>query len=146
MTKIFIDANILVAVLNKEYPLFRTAARVLSLSEHKPFQLYTSATCLAIAFYFSEKKNGTKAALEKIKLLSAHLSIANAGQEEVQAALSNKKIKDFEDGIQHYAAKHAGCKYIVTEDVHDYFFSDLEVLNTENFLQDVAINMVTKNL
>jgi len=142
MTKVFIDANILVAVLNKEYPLFRTAARVLSLSEHKQFQLYTSATCLAIAFYFSEKKNGTIAALGKIKLLAANINIANTGTEEVQAAVSNKKLKDFEDGIQHYAAKHAGCTYIITEDLHDFFFSDLTVMNTENFLREVAIPII----
>ena len=54
--KVFLDANILVAVLNKEYPLFPYTARLLSLARHKEFSLITSAVCLAITFYFAEKK------------------------------------------------------------------------------------------
>ena len=139
MIRIFIDANILVAVLNKEYPLFRTAARVLSLSTSPSFELYTSATCMAIAFYFSEKKSGTKQAMDKIKLLAANINIANAGNKEVAAVIANSAIKDFEDGIQHYAAANAGCNYIITEDQHDFFFSDLQVMNAEHFLREVAL-------
>jgi len=64
--KIFLDANILVAVLNKEYPLFSLAARILSMVDDKRFSVYTSPLCLAIAFYFAEKKSGTAAAMKKI--------------------------------------------------------------------------------
>ncbi|HBE43466.1 MAG TPA: hypothetical protein DDW27_20160 [Bacteroidales bacterium] len=51
---LFIDANIIVAVLNKEYPLFSLAARIMSLQDDKRFSIYTSPLCLAIAFYFAE--------------------------------------------------------------------------------------------
>jgi predicted nucleic acid-binding protein len=54
--KLFLDANILVAVLNKEYPVFTYAARILSLANNKKFAVYTTPLCLAIAFYFAEKK------------------------------------------------------------------------------------------
>ena len=47
MIKPFLDANLLVAVLNKEYPAFTAAARVLSLAGQKGFVLYTSPLCLA---------------------------------------------------------------------------------------------------
>lgn len=64
--KIFVDANILVSVLNKEYPLFTHSARILSLSGNNNFEIYTSPICLAIAFYFAEKKYKTKPAREKL--------------------------------------------------------------------------------
>jgi len=54
--KIFLDANILVSVLNKEYPVFSYSSRVLSLADNTKFKVYTSPLCLAIAFYFAEKK------------------------------------------------------------------------------------------
>ncbi len=54
--KVFVDANVLVSVLNKEYPLFTQSARILSLAGSKNFEIYTSPICLAIAFYFAEKK------------------------------------------------------------------------------------------
>ena len=53
--KIFLDANILVSVLNKEYPVFINSSRIISLADNARFRLYTSPICLAIAFYFSEK-------------------------------------------------------------------------------------------
>lgn len=53
--KIFVDANVLVSVLNKEYPLFTHTSRILSLADSAGFQIYTSPVCLAIAFYFAQK-------------------------------------------------------------------------------------------
>lgn len=133
--KIFLDANILVAVLNKEYPAFTYAARIMSLAGKSRYQVYTSSICLAIAFYFSEKKSGAKMAKEKIKLISAHLEITAMNNETVEKALTDKKVKDFEDGLEYYAAKSAGCNVIVTEDSKDYYFSDLEVLTPVGFFE-----------
>jgi len=67
--RIFLDANILVSVLNKEYPLFTYTARIVSLADQQKFTVYTSPVCLAIAFYFAENKSGTQMAKQKIKLL-----------------------------------------------------------------------------
>jgi len=54
--KVLLDANVLISVLNKEYPLFTFSSRILSLTDAKKQQLYTSPLALAIAFYFSSKK------------------------------------------------------------------------------------------
>lgn len=131
--RIFIDANILVSVLNKEYPLFTYAARILSLNDSAKFQLYTSPICLAIAFYFSEKKYNAKIAKQKIALLSNHILIADATATTVQKALSNPAVKDFEDGLEYYSAEESKCDCIITEDVSDFYFSTIEVLNSHDF-------------
>ena len=52
--KIFLDANILVSVLNKEYPLFPFSSRVLSLADNRKISVYTYRFCGAIAFYFAD--------------------------------------------------------------------------------------------
>lgn len=130
--KIFLDANILVSVLNKEYPVFTYAARVLSLE--KKYQLYTSSSCLAIAFYFSSKKSGITVAKNKIGLLAQKVKLADIKNEDVLAVVNNKKNHDFEDGLQYHAAKNAGCNCIVTENIEDYYFSTIEVLSAEQFL------------
>jgi predicted nucleic acid-binding protein len=67
--KIFLDANILVSVLNHEYPLFNYSSRILSLADNADYQVFTSPICLAIAFYFSEKKSGRKLAKKKLGVL-----------------------------------------------------------------------------
>ena len=133
--KLFLDANILVSVLNKEYPLFSYSARILSLGNNNRFKVYTSPVCLAIAFYFAEKKHGTQSAKQKISLLAGKIMITDVGKETVLSALANKKVNDFEDGIEYYSAQKSKCEVIITEDVADFYFSEIEVLNTKNFIE-----------
>ena len=85
--RIFLDANILVSVLNKEYPLFPYTARILSLADSRRFTVYTSPIYLAIAFYFAEKKSGTQLAKKKIEIMSSKLSITGIGKDEVLKCL-----------------------------------------------------------
>lgn len=131
--RVFLDANILVAVLNKEYPVFSYAARILSLADHPKFTIYTSPVCLAIAYYFAEKKTSAKVAKTKISLLLEHIQIADNCRLGVTKTLANKKILDFEDGLKYYAAVENNCKCIVTENLKDFHFSEVEVLNCEDF-------------
>lgn len=135
--KLFIDANVLVAVLNKEYPTFSYASRVLSLTDKSEFQLYTSSLALAIAFYFSAKKSGEKMAKRKIALLNTKIHLAPINQEAVNKAIKNKKVNNLEDGFQYYAAKESRCQKIITENLDDFYFSDIEVTNSANFLQSL---------
>lgn len=130
--RIFLDANILVSVLNKEYPLYSYASRIVSLADNRRFEVYTSPISLAIAFYFAEKKN-KKTAREKIRLLTDHLSITAISETTVRKAARNPAIQDLEDGIEYYAAIENKCDCIVTGDVNDFYFSDVEVINAENF-------------
>lgn len=132
--KVFVDANILVSVLNKEYPLFSYTSRILSLNDYPQFTLFTSPICLAIAFYFSEKKSGNALARKKMKYLCNNVNITDTGQRAVTKTISNKKIHDFEDGLEYYSALNAGCKCIVTEDTEDFYFSEIEVLRAREFL------------
>ncbi|MFI5171410.1 MAG: PIN domain-containing protein [Chitinophagales bacterium] len=132
--KIFLDANILISVLNKEYPVFSYSSRILSLNPKK-FQLTTSPVCLAIAFYFSSKKSGSKAAKKKIEILMQHINITEINKEIVVDALKDKKVIDFEGGIEYYSALHSGCTCLVTEDNNDFYFSKIPVLGAEQFLQ-----------
>ena len=135
--RIFLDANILVALLNKEYPVFSYAARIVSLTDNERIKIFTSPICLAIAFYFAEKKVGSKNALQKIHILSSKIEIANTGSNEVLQAIANKKILDFEDGLEYYAALNKKCNYIITEDIDDYYFSEIEIFSAKAFFDEV---------
>lgn len=130
--KIFLDANVLVSVINKEYPLYTYTSRILSLADHKRFEVYTSPLCLAIAFYFAEKKH-KKQAKQKIKLLSEHLVVTDISSASVKKALNNSSINDFEDGVEYYSAMENKCNCIITEDTADFYFSEIEILTSEAF-------------
>ncbi|VAW23508.1 hypothetical protein MNBD_BACTEROID01-2573 [hydrothermal vent metagenome] len=51
--RVFIDVNVIISVLNKEYPLFSNAARVLSLNNTKGVQLFTSPLSSVIFIFRS---------------------------------------------------------------------------------------------
>jgi predicted nucleic acid-binding protein len=130
---IFLDANILVAILNKEYPVFSIAARILSLADHPKHIIYTSPVCLAIAIYFAEKKTSSIVAKNKIKILLEHIHIAENSKNAIINTLNNKKILDFEDGLEYYSAIESNCDCIVTENLKDFHFSEIEVLDCMQF-------------
>ena len=135
MLKAFVDANVIVSVLNKEYPIFTYSSRVLSSASLKGVELYTSPLCLAIGFYFATKKSGRQMAKQKLSLMNEHLSIARIDKTAVDKALLDPKVEDVEDGFQYYAAVEAGCKCIVTENLDDFYFSEIPVLSSEQFLK-----------
>lgn len=132
--KLFADTNILVSVLNREYPLYNYTARILSLANTNSFQIYTSPLNLAIAFYFAQKRCSNIKAKNKIEILQQHLKITEINESTVQQALENKKVEDFEDGLQYYSALNSQCDCIITEDLNDYYFSEIEVLNSHDFM------------
>ncbi len=133
--KIFLDANIIVSVLNKEYPLFTYTSRIVSLADRFRFTIFTSPVCLAIAFYFAEKKYDTASAKKRIEILCKHINIAAADKNSVMQSLKNPAVNDFEDGIEYYSALATKCDCIITEDIGDFYFSKIEVLGSENFFE-----------
>lgn len=137
--RIFVDANILVSVLNKEYPLYTYSARVLSLADRKGVHLFTSPVCLAIAFYFAEKKSGAITAKKKIGLLCEKIGVAVHTKEDIANITANSSIEDFEDGLEYYAALREKCQYIVTNDVDDFYFASITVCRPDTFIRDYAL-------
>jgi predicted nucleic acid-binding protein len=131
--RIFLDANVLVSVLNKEYPLFPHSARILSLTDNSRFKVFTSPLCLAIAYYFAEKKSGTKLARKKLTLLSDNLNITTI-DESITRLASKSNLEDFEDALQYYSAIESKCECVVTENTKDFYKCELEVLDCEQFL------------
>jgi predicted nucleic acid-binding protein len=132
--KLFVDANILVATLNKEYPLFTWSSRLLSLHGKQNMELFTSPLCLSIAFYFSSKKSGEKMAREKMEILLQHIGITSIDEGVTNQAIKNKLIHDFEDGMEYYSAIQHKCDCIITENQKDFYFSEIEVFGCEAFL------------
>jgi predicted nucleic acid-binding protein len=132
--KVFLDANIIISVLNKEYPLFTFSSRILSLGIKSRFDLYTSPLCLAIAFYFASKKSGELQARDKIKIVLEHVKLTTIDDSIARQVVNDVRIIDFEDGLEYYSAVEKSCQVIITEDIKDFFFSKIEVLTCEEFI------------
>jgi predicted nucleic acid-binding protein len=134
--KVYLDANIIVAIVNNEYPVLPDCAKVLSLCSDVRFRVYTSPLCLSIAFYYAQKKTSTRNAVQIIKTLSDKLLIVGNTENHIKATLNNSKILDFEDGLQYYAAKEVGCHAIVTHNQRDFHFSEIGIFSAKDYLVD----------
>ena len=120
--RVFLDANVIISILNMEYPLFPISSSVLSLVDCKGVLLFTSPICLAIAFYFSEKKSEAELAKLKIAMLSKKILMTSVDQEVVNQALLDRQVQYFEDGLEYYSALGSDCDVIVTEDANGFYF------------------------
>lgn len=136
--RIFLDANVLVSVLNKEYPLFPNSARILSLTENPKFKVFTSPLCLAIAYYFAEKKSGSRLARKKLAIMCEKLNITKI-DESISRSASKSTIEDFEDALQYFSALDSKCECIITENTKDFYKCDLEVFDCESFLSGYVV-------
>jgi predicted nucleic acid-binding protein len=135
--RIFLDANVLVSVVNREYPAFTACAKILSLADEPGISLYTSTLSLGITWYFSSKKSGRISARNKMDVLLKHILISPCGQEEVKQAMQFKQDADFEDALQFASALSAHCQYIVTSNCSDFYFSDIPVCEPDAFFRHV---------
>lgn len=67
--------------------------------------------------------------------LLSHIGITNMNKTVIQNAIKNPKIHDFENGMEYYSAIASDCKVIVTNNKEDYYFTEIQVLEAENFLK-----------
>lgn len=133
---IFLDANVLVSILNKEYPVFSDAAQILSLADNPRYRIFTSPMCISIAWYFAAKKSGNTLAKKKIALLCEKLHITSHQGIDVVKACNTPGINDVEDGMEYFSALNAGCACIITADTKDFYFSSVPVFHCRGFLQE----------
>lgn len=135
--RIFLDANVLVSVLNREYPYYDACARCLSLAGRASFEIVVSSLSLGIAYYFAEKRSGRKSARLKIAQLLEHVSVSPCGEPETRQALNEKQSEDFEDALQYFSALSAGSSIILTNNPSDYHFAGIPVMRPEDFLKSL---------
>ena len=61
--------------------------------------------------------------------------ITTVDQEVVSNAANDKRVVDFEDGLEYYAAIKEGCDVIITEDLDNFYYTEIEVLDCRSFLR-----------
>ncbi|MSU64438.1 MAG: PIN domain-containing protein [Pedosphaera sp.] len=132
--KIFLDTDVALDHLADRQPFAEYAHRILALAEKGELTVCLSSLSFSNLYYILRKLKGhadAMAVLGKLKLLVRVSSVAEA---EIKAALSSN-FKDFEDGIQHFAAKAEGdVSAIITRNKADYSTSEIPVLSPDEFL------------
>ena len=75
-------------------------------------------------------------------MLRGHIKIAEVTRSSVAKTIQNTSINDFEDGWEYYAAIENKCHCIITEDINDFYFSEIEILNSHNFFMKYMAKVI----
>ena len=133
MHKLFIDANIILDVLQKREPHYRDSLKLWKLCEIQAVEGYVSSLTFANIAYIMRKELTP----EKIEQVFGMLSLIFHFVDLTAADLA-KAIKmrwhDFEDAIQAAMAERIRADYIVTRNPKDFKESRIITIDTTEFL------------
>ena len=102
--KLLIDTNVVLDVLLRREPFFRTAAEVLNLTQRDDVREYVSASAITDIYYIANKQLKDRAAVrDLLERLLKIVSVAAVSEQEIRNAL-NLTWADFEDSVQYSVA------------------------------------------
>jgi len=132
--KIFLDSDVALDHLADRQPFAEYAHRLLALAETGELTVCLSALSFSNLHYILRKLKGRDEARSLLGQLKQIVRVSAVGEAEIQSALASG-FTDFEDAIQHAAAKaEGGVRAIITRNRADYAGSEIPVLSADEFL------------
>ena len=132
--KIFLDTDVALDHLADRQPFAEYAHRLFALAETGDLRICVSSLSLSNLYYLLRKLKGHAEALTLLGKLKRLVHVSAVAEAEIQSALSSS-FKDFEDAVQHFAAKaEGGVSAIITRNKADYSASEIPVLSPDEFL------------
>lgn len=133
MNKYYVDTDVIIDLLSARLPHFHFSAVLFSLAEMRKYELYTSPTVFANAFYVLRKQLGNEKAKTALRKLRIILHVIDSTEKVIDQAL-NSDFSDFEDAIQCYTALNNSIHCLITRNIKDYKASGIAVMTPEAFL------------
>jgi len=136
--KVFLDANILADIYDKNRPFNIQSKKVLlELSKYSDIELFTSCDIITTLYYITAKLNKEEA-LNAIIETNELCTIVEFANKEIQECCSlmkkNKNYKDLEDAIQYIMAKKMDCDLILSND-KGFMSEDIALFSTKAFVK-----------
>ena len=133
--KLLIDTNVVLDVLLRREPFFRTAAEVLNLTQRDDVREYVSASAITDIYYIANKQLKDRAAVrDLLERLLKIVSVAAVSEQEIRNAL-NLTWADFEDSVQYSVALLNEMDGIVTRNPSDYQEANMRIWLPEQALE-----------
>lgn len=137
MTKVFIDADVLLDLFLEREPHHSVALRLLTDLRRSDAHCFTSPVVLANMNYILAKAKGRDYALGKLRYLRQMVGIAPIDQQMVDGALAAPQ-RDFEDSIQMHCAIGNGIETLITRNARHYPKGRLRVTSPVEYLGSQA--------
>ena len=136
MTKLFLDTNIVIDLLEKREPYCYDAVRLFSMAYNKQVDLFVSPMTYATASFLLSK-HGAEGVRNLLSDLRCLTQVTTANECTVDDALVSQ-FKDFEDAMQYYSAMQAGTEVVITRNGKDFTNSKLPVMTAGEYLTMIS--------
>jgi predicted nucleic acid-binding protein len=134
--KIFIDANIIIDLLDKPSYDHELAVEVIRLIRLTNKSIYVSPTTFAITFYIFSKRNKAAKDVRKILIDFFKNFIFTTEDSIVMDKVLASPFIDLEDALQYYSAMESGINLIITKNKKDFIQTDeITILHPAEFIE-----------
>ena len=135
MTRLFLDTNIVIDVLERREPFWHDAVRLFTMAYNKQVQLIVSPITYTTASFLLRKHgpDGVRSLLSHFRQLS---KVATTNERTVDDSLASQ-FKDFEDAMQYYTALKAKADIIITRNGKDFAASKIPIMTVAEYLESL---------
>ena len=138
MSRLLIDTNVVLDLLAKREPFYKSAAQIFSLADKNKLKLSISSLIFANTNYVLSRLKSTSQAIEVLRQFRVLVKILSLTDKIIYLALNDSKFKDFEDGLQYYSAIENNQDLIITRDLKDFKKSKIPVMTPEEYITSIG--------
>jgi predicted nucleic acid-binding protein len=132
MTRLFLDTNIVVDLLEGREPFCYDAAQLFTMAHDKKVELLVSPMTFSTASVLL-RKHGSKGVRILLSNLRQLVSVTISDERTVDDSIASQ-FKDFEDAMQYYNALNAKAEIIITRNGKDFTASNLPVMTATEYI------------
>lgn len=134
MSKLLIDTNVIIDLLAKREPFYKSAAHIFSLADKNKLKLSVSSLTIANTNYVLSRLKTSTEAREILRRFRILIRIVSINEKTIDLALNDNTFSDFEDGLQYYSAINNNLDIIITRDLKGFKGSKIPVMSPEEYL------------
>ncbi|MCR5181001.1 MAG: PIN domain-containing protein [Bacteroidaceae bacterium] len=132
MTRLFLDTNIVVDLLDRREPFCHDAVRLFSMAYNKQVQLVVSPMTFSTASFLL-RKHGSESVRKLLSNFRQLARVSTTDERTVDDSLVSQ-FQDFEDAMQYYTALRADAEVIITRNGKDFTASRIPVMTAGEYL------------
>lgn len=137
MDKVLIDTDVILDFFFDRQPYAEYASQVIGLCESNKIKGYVTPVIYSNVYYLLRQTASHDKVIENLKQLIMITDVLVMDKEVVINAL-NSGFKDFEDGMQNFAAmKNGEIDVILTRNLKDFNKSEMGVLTPESYIKSI---------
>ena len=134
MTKVFVDADIVMDLLARRENFFEAAAELFTLGDEKKVGIHVSALTIANVHYLLSRQYSSNQARGIIQHFRAMVHVLPVDAKSIDMALSSD-FKDFKDAIQYFVALDGNIDVLITRNLKDYSEAKIPVMTAGSYLR-----------